>query len=698
MIPKEKPDSYRPPDWGKVQMLARQLREERQAYFDKVSEIKKALRGDWESILRKVPQAYRGVQPQPDVPELRDMLRRIVGRLAKDPVQIQVISPSARIEDIKKAAAEESRLSAIRPAIEAQQEMPIYTLGVDSQCAWGESWISCWPDPSALRSSEYKRNKDEEAKSYNQRVARAMARRIPIKMLVHDPQTVLPFMTDDGLAFCIIETEHTAASIRLGLGYTPVTSKDGKVLEWLKDETLGYGVVPLGNLTHPNDGSPIDIDTTAQNSSWSGEGKNARRRVRSHIYCDPWTYQRYLDGVLVEQWEHNFGFVPVFPAWAIVSSEQDPRFRSVGIIDSALVVAKQIVFYAAVLAASAAQHGWPTPFVKNAQFGVTTNMGAVPTTRPIKLGEVNLLAPGEEIEFPFLNAQMMPDFFRYLEMLTSAFEGTTLGTFKGTVNQDTSGYAVAQVRAMQETILSPIYSEAKRQWKQIAYFWRHMVKNVFKGGLYLPGAIEVAEVQGEKHEYRPVLEYTSEHCTDFVIETEISAQILQDEIAERKSALEMLQAGVWSPRRVMEVTGVDDPVREQEEIATWRLLNSPAADQVVLQMAMAIAAERYQASRQEMSSPFYQELEKARQQMMQMGQQAGPGMQAIPGQPEPQGGLPQNALPGGQPIQQNPPMQAPQQGGPMQGPTPSTGLRLNDLGVPQLPGGVPGGQTPAVAP
>ncbi|GIV04053.1 MAG: hypothetical protein KatS3mg015_2883 [Fimbriimonadales bacterium] len=689
MVPRKKPDNYRPPDWRKVRELAQHIRYERMAYFEKVAEIKKALRGDWDDILRKIPQAYRSVQPNPDVPELRDMLRRIVGRIARDPVEFQVISPSGRVDDIRKASAEESRIRAIRPAIEAQQEMPLYTLGVDSQCAWGESWISCWPNPSAVKSPKFKRAGDEDAKAYLERVSRTMATNIPIRMHIHDPQTVLPFMTDEGLAFAIIETEHSVASVNLGLGYVPVTDRDGKVIEWLRDTTLGYGTVGIESLPPYNDGLPLDRDTRSANASWSGSSRHGNRRVTSHVYVDPWTYQRYLDGVLVEQWEHDFGFVPLFPAWAIVSSEADPRFRSVGIIDSALVVAKQIVFFAAVLAANAMQHGWPTPFVKNAQFGVTTNFGTQPTTRPIKLGEVNLLAPGEEIVFPFLQAQMMPDFLRYIELLTQTFEGTTLGSFRGNVSSDTSGYAVAQVRAMQETILSPIYNETKRQWKQIAYFWRHMVKNLFKAGIYLPGAVEVVEVDGEEREYRPILEYGPKDCTDFIIETEISAQILQDEIAERKSALEMLQLGVWSPRRVMEVTGVDDPVRESEEIATWRLLNSPAADQVVLQMAMAIAAERYQATQQQASSPFYQALNEARNKVLQ---------QAQAGQPSPQGGMPQNALPGGQPMQQNPPMPPPQQGGPMQGPTPGTGMSLNDLGVPQLPGGVPGGQTPAVMP
>jgi hypothetical protein len=142
-------------------------------------------------------------------------------------------------------------------------------------------------------------------------------------------------------------------------------------------------------------------------------------------------------------------------------------------------------------------------------------------------------------------------------------------------------------------------------------------------------------------------------------------------MAERKSALEMKEAGVWSRRRVMEKTGVEDPNAESQEIDTERALNSPASDQIIIQMAAEIVTERLAATRQQSSTPFGQALDQAKRTYMGGG-----------GQFQTQGAGPANALPGGQPMDQNPSPAAPQQGGPSAGPS------LGDMGVPGTPGGV----------
>jgi len=190
------------------------------------------------------------------------------------------------------------------------------------------------------------------------------------------------------------------------------------------------------------------------------------------------------------------------------------------------------------------------------------------------------------------------------------------------------------------------------------------------------------EIEGEEFAYAPILTYKPEDTTDFTINVDIEEGIVQDELALRKSAIELHQAGFWSRRRGMEETGVDDPAREGEEITQERLMDSEAMDQQVMVLAMARAAERFEASREQSSSPFMQELMKARQKLLGVG---------TPGLPGNQGGEPQNANPGGQPVQQNPPVKKPQQGGPAAGPS---GPPLEQLGAAGIPGGVEGGNAP----
>lgn len=675
-----RPSGYKPPDYAQVQSLAWRLREERQGKLDKINLTKQAIRGNWEDVLAKIPRAYRKVQPSVDLPEIRDMLRRIVGQIAGQELIWEVTPPSYRQDDVKAASAEEARLKALAITIEDQQDESVFGLGIDAQCSWGESWISVWPDPSRLEGADFKRGADESPKDYKARYGRAMADgRVPIVHEVHDPQTVLPRFSRNRLALVVFQSEHTSLDINLGLGYHPVKDTQGKTYEWTR-----------ATLSEPYVSADLGPTLVVDPSHDSGTSSSApSTTVKSLIYVDAWVYQRYLDSVLVEEWEHNYGMVPVFPGWGIQSSDRDPAYHSVGIIDTALVVARQIIYYSAVMAANALQHGWPTPFLKNPDHGLVHPTTLKPLTREIVIGEVNLLGPNEEIVFPYLDAKMMPDFLKHMEFLTRAFEGSTLGSF-GNVNSDTSGYAVAQVRALKDALLGPLYRSTARQWRKIGYFHRHIVKTNFPNGIFLRGAVDTVEVDGQEVQYRPVLEYSKEHCTDFAINAHINEGIVQDEIAERKSALEMLQAQVWSPRRVMEKTGVDDPAAELEEISVHRMMNSPAADQVVMQMAMAMAAERYQASRTDMSSPFMQELSKAQQELLNQGQNAA-------GLPANQEAQPGNAHPGGQPVQQNPPPAAPQQGGPGAGAKPGTGTNLNDMGIPQLPGGVAGGQVPAAA-
>lgn len=673
-----RPDGYRPPDYATVFHLAAQVREQRQAKLDRLTATKKAIRGQWDDVIRRIPASYRKVQPEVDLPEIRDMLRRVVGQIVKHEPNFEVTPPSPRQEDIRAAAREEARMLALKQAIEDQQDQSIYGLGIESQCSWGESWISVWPDFERLsRSSEqFARGEDEGAKEYTARASRLMADgRVPIRMEVHDPQTVLPWFSRGRLAGWLVESEHALFDVELGLGYHPLKGADGSTHEWVR-KTLSEPFVMQDYAMGPR-----ITDTTHDHGG--GGGGAGGRRVKSLIYVDSWVYQRYLDGVLVEEWPHDYGLVPVFPAWALESSDTDPSIHSVGIIDTALVIARQIIFYSAMLAANAMQKGWPTPFIKNPEHGLVHPVTGKPLTREIAIGQVNFLGPNEDIVFPYLQASMAPDFYRHLELLTRAFEGSSLAGFSN-VNSDTSGYAVAQVRAMKEAMLGPVYRSAARQWRKLAYFYRHMVRRHFAhGGLHLRGALETTEVDGQRVRYRPVLAWTAKHCTDFAVDVHIDEGIVQDEIAERKSGLEMLSAGVWSPRRVMERSGVKDPAAEGEEIASTRLLGSPAADQLVIQMASAIAAQRLQATQADRSSPFMRALEQAQQQMAQ---------QLTGGQPPNQGSSPVNALPGGQPIQQNQPLPAPQQGGPMAGPTPSTGLSQKDMGIPQLPGGVAGGQ------
>lgn len=675
----DRPEGYAVPDWEQVSGVLEETRKMRQPVIDRIWEVKRARRGEWTNVIRKIPKAYRQILPDPDLPQMRDMINRVVGLIQKQEPEPQVTATSPRSPEVKAAANEEARMRATRLAIEDQQDRAVYAMGIDAQAAWGESWTGIYPDSSRLVGKEYERGEDEDADAYEDRYSKAISRRgIPICLEDFDPQTVFPWFAENRLPLLCVETEHNELDLNLGLGYRAKRDAEGKLKGWER-KTLSEGWVPATG----RDGTTSSDTTHDTLTPGNGSPQTAGKTIKKVLYVDCWVWLTFLDGVEVERWEHNYGFVPIVPAYGEQSSDRDPAWQSAGIADAGLAIAKQLVMFAAVLSANAMQHGFPTPFLKNPAHGLVHPITGDPLVREVRLGEMNLLGPQEEIEFPYLNAQMMPDFFKHLDWLQNQLENTTVSNFGKSVGSDMAGYAIAQIRAMQLSILSTIYTNAARQWRKLYYMLRHIIRTEFPAGIWLPGAIEEDE---EGNQFRPILKYAAEHCTDYAIEVSIAEGIPQDEMAENKMALENVQSGIWTKRRAMEKTGVENAATEKEEIAMDRLMDSPAADQQVWLLAMALAAERFQATDEQKSSPFMQELAKAKNRLL-----------GLPGQPENEAGLPNNALPGGQPQQQNPPPDTPLEGGPTTGPTGDTGASMQDFAVPQTPGGVTGvQQVPAV--
>lgn len=690
----ERPDGYRPPDWETVSPLAETLKQRRQPVIDRIWQVKRVRRGQWDDVIQKIPAAYRQMLVSPDLPVVRDMIQRVSGLIAKQEPMPQVIPSSPRSEVVRAASREEARLHALRIQIEDQQDRPTWAMGIDSQAAWGESWISVMPDSRRLSSRDFERSKGEEPKAYGERYAKAQLKYgVPLRMDDWDPQSVYPHWADGKLPLVIVQTEHAVIDVNIGLGYQALRDKEtGKTKEWVR-----------GSLTEPyvQASDVADVGTASHNrlgpvrptsSGATGLGKP----VMSTIYLDCWVYQRYLDGILVEQWEHDMGFVPMVPAYGEQTSDRDPAYASVGIADAAIALARQVVMFAAIMASNAMQHGFPTPFLKNPISGLVDAQGN-PIVRQVAFGDLNVLGQGEEIEFPFLNAQMMPDFYRHLDWLSSQLEGATLSNFGKAIGSDIAGYAIAQIRSMQMSILSTIYSNAARQWRKLFYIYRHLIRTEYPGGIYLRGAIEEEEKgDGSSIEYAPVLEYAKEHCTDDPIQVLIDEGIAQDEIAMEKMAIEKMQAGLWSPRRAMESVGIEDPDAEQREIDMHRIRRSPSADEMVLAMAAEIAAKRWAASEQMKATPFMRALEQAKQQMLGTGAPAPSGGGTFANQQA----FPQNADAATQtPLNQVPGQTAPG-GGQVPAQAPGAATRGPSMSGQQTqPGGAAGvQQTPAGAP
>ena len=678
-----KPKGYKPPTYQKVEELLKELKKERQPALNRAWAMKKARRGDWKHIVARIPAAYRSFVPDPDLPVVRDMIQRIVGTITRQEPVFQVTPASSRPPAVNAAAKEEARLHALRLTIQDQQDRDVYAMGIDAQVAFGESWIGTWPDPTRMGDKGYEREAGEGPGEYSERYEKLMAHGgVPIALVDFDMQTVFPKFSRERLALVIIETEHTLTDIDLGLGYTPVKDEHGKVTAW-KRMTLGEGQVANRNETPSGAVMAESGKDMGQAENPSGSNPDGSpSKVKKVIYCDQWVCETFIDGILAERWPHEWGYVPLFPAFSLETSDRDPAWQSAGIADGVLKVAEQLVLQAAIMTAAAMRYGFPTAFLKNPQQGLTTPWGNEPRIRRVELGQLNLLGPNEEIQFPYSNANLSPDFYKNLEWLQGQMEGSTPSNFGKAIGTDVSGYAIAQVRNTQMSTLAPVYRNAARQWRKIGYCWRHQIRTEFPGGLFMRGAVEETD---DGTAFQPVLRYGAEHCTDNAINVAIAEGIPQDEMAKQKMAIELNQAGIWSVRRAMEETGVEDPAAEDQEIRETTLRRSPAYAQQLLTLANAMNATRLGVAESTANDPLTQLLVQSRQEVLK----ARPGAQPNPagGQPANPGAMPDNALPGGQPIQQNMPPATPLEGGPTAGAQPGQGMDLKSMAVPQMPGG-----------
>lgn len=689
--PFPRPSGYSPPDWQQVSEILKQLKQDRAGVIERIADIKRARRSDWSESMKAVPAPFRKFVGNPDLPMIRDMIQRITGMMAKNPPVFQVTPASYRDNEVHAAAKEENRLNALRITIEDQQRRRTFAMGIDGQVANGESWIGVFLDSTRMDNPGFTRKDGESAASYLERYPAQMAQcGVPIIMEDFDAQTLFPLRSRERHAAIVVETEHRVFDIDVGLGYK-ATKKMGpngqEGREW-KKKTLSEGYV--GNAARVA-GSSNDTITTRDTGFNPANGTNAlsNEKCTRTLWADQWVVLTFLDGQEVERWEHNWGFVPIVPANGEQSSDRDPSWQSAGLADAAMGVAKQLVMMAIVMSSSAMQHGFPTPFIKNPSHGLATPRGNEPRIRPVSLGQMNVLGSQEDIVFPFADAKLNADFFKNLEWLENQLEQSTISNFGKSIGSDMAGYAVAQIRAAQMSLLGPAYVNCASQWREIGYILRFIVKHECPGGIYLRGAVEERD---DGTQYQPILRYGPDECTDDAINVVIEEGIVQDQAAQDKMAIEKAQANLWSPRRAMEKLGVEDPEAEIEEIRVHQMRMSPAYAQQVLTMALAMNAERYAAVLQAQNDPFSQLLVAARQKVLgEVPNQ--PGLNPGGSQPATQGALPGNADASGAPITpETQPPAAPLQQGAGVG---ARGIDLKSMAIPQMAGGVTG--SPQVA-
>ena len=630
-----RPQGYAPPGFDEAWEHRQEIAERYRAFHDSVDRQKEMRRHDYDGTFsemdeeeraRAAPYALRGN------PAHGDYIDRAVGKVSGNRPEAMVVADALRPKAMDAAGYEERCLNAAFRQISLQQQTDPYELGVDSMIAYGLAVWSVFPDQRVIREmdGDFRRRKGESAKAHMERYEELMGHKVPLVIRAHDPQTVLPFFSDrNELDAMIVVTEHSVLNVSRTMGYKRVHKTEGVNLkgEW--------GWEKGGVLFEPD--VPSDI------SEYSG-GSGARKRyssstaqVEKMVWCDKWMTRTWLNGVLVEEYEHDMGRVPFALARGQIAVDSDPEFAHRSLAYNALPISQAIAKWNARIAETAEMYKKPTVLFETEQKDLLKSydwdFGKLIGFRPNSL---------KNLQMPLATAQTGIDLQRQLEMLEQKFQTTTISDFGKGVDAGLSGYAVSQLESNQTTTLRPAYANLRRAMADVMELIRAWTRTCFPGGgIVLKGVVETREHEGQRRHVREMLVYGEEHMTGNVIEVEIDEGIKQDQVAAHKALMEESELGYRSKHGAMELMGIDDPAREMERKRLEMLVDSDLTKQAAFELAMKRLGLIQEAVAEQENSPERTAMNDVMRRYM-----GGPGAQ-----PPPPGSQPVNA-PGGQPINQ----------------------------------------------
>ena len=634
-----KPTGYRPPDWQSVSLARNEIHDRYRGYFEVVAEMKRMRKHAYTDVLVDLPEDYADAAAPyalTGFPVLGDYLDRIKGMIAQHEPKAVVAATEPNRDAWKNAAEEEKCLNAIRVMLERSQSRGTFSRALDAQVAFGLSWISLMPDTWAVKQmGEWKRKDGEDADEYMERMRDGLKGRVPLIMRDHDPETVLPFFSDrEELTAVVVVTLHSLLDVEMKMGYRRVgNAKDGYGWEGT-DGTLFEGTVA------PDIGGATESKSVGDSTTGS-----ARTWVEKVTWCDRWYTRTWLDGTLVDEWEHDAGLVPFVPAYGVEGAERDPAFANRGIGYNALPVAQLYAKWMAWVASVARTYAAPTIVGRGDISGQGDGTSAeleLPAGRATIWNEDVV----KEILAPFTNVQTPVDLRAMLTILDQFIQSVTISDFGRAISGgDLSGYAVVSLQNIQASLLKPIYTSLRRQWEQVFELMRAWIRKCFPDGVRIHGGIEEkVGPDGERMKIRQLIEYGEKQITLNPIEVEIKEGIPQDVMARDQLLMTKHREGFLSLHTTMELMETENVQAEIEEIERDNLRRAPETIAAIVNLALGKVGVRGEAMEQAQNTPARQALQQAM--TTYLGGQGGAGNGGPFPANAPTGGVPENQGPG----------------------------------------------------
>lgn len=375
---------------------------------------------------------------------------------------------------------------------------------------------------------------------------------LPFRTRVVDPMTFFPPRTEWGLGEVAIE---------YGLRPAPAVYQALRVREAANGQ-----LVPLS----PGEPAPPEMSSLA---SSTGDSVIPVTEV--------WTSDTLFVLVRDSQafaFPNEIGRIPYVYAFASAEAFADPLLQAVGAAFPLIYLEPWVNQKLSELVGFSNLQTTPTPYVVHRDVRPD---GATPDVVDFQAGRLHNFAGNVEVGSwdigrPAEAIQVLATMIQ----LAKEFTISPVPPFAGTRTPGTA-MAAAQERIL--SILRPMVDQAEAAWGELARLYLHLVANVIQAPVYVSG-LSFAEKSRERRAKVTEVRLTpSEAAKVSNVLAEIDFKTITDRIAWHTHNVMMAQAGLWSRRRAMAESDVDDPEREMEDIMLERLLHHPLVQMYVLQ-------------------------------------------------------------------------------------------------------------------
>lgn len=593
---------------------------------DEIRERRKARDGD-DFTLTDVPEAYRSTAQIVQIKRNADVLQRTQAIVTDDDAAWEVPPISEDDADKRNASLRERWLAASIERMVEESGRDAIRMACDAALCDSMGILKLTYLPDAWKDEpERKYETDEEQDGKIVKVVKEKeAKDYLAEVKNYRMSAPFPFHLEDVNPLC----------------YYPL--KEGrtisKVLE-LSERPLLPAMQAFGVKATYDNGKRVYKSLRKGEKFPVGGGLNSGsyQNVECGEIWTPHDVSYYLEGQKVDHIQHNYGFINYVELPGYQTSDRDPKKATRSVIDGQRELVKELRRVLTIWLNWAYMAGWP--FLEEGED--TGGSGAIPdnatSVTQLKVGAI--LRRGTRFIEP-------PQAGRDLGALAQIFQAEAdraglASVMYGSASGISSGYMGSDLRAAAMSVLKPIIRNGGRAIGRVGQMMQMLIDRRIQDTVYVYGAANLDKGGKEWLALGP-----KDIKGYYPVKATMRPLMPLDEVAQRDSALRMLQGGLWDPETALERTGENQPEQILDRVAAYRYMEESGMDSRIGERAARKLglAEEPPAPTTPILGPNGQVLSNVPQGL------GGPGIGAIepsvPGQtmplipPEPQGaGLP----------------------------------------------------------